>query len=57
MTVMAPIWIPPSTMNTAAGSRNAWIVINTEARSQSENALRLMPAEQCSRIRWRIWGR
>jgi hypothetical protein len=48
------VWIAPRAMNTRAGSRTAWTVIRIEARSQIANALRLIPAEHCSRNRWVI---
>jgi hypothetical protein len=56
MTVVATIWIPPSTMNTPAPMAMARAVVRTDASSHASNASRLMPAEQRALIRWEICG-
>jgi hypothetical protein len=56
MSMVATIWIPPSTMNTPAWMATARAVTRTDARSQTPNASRLMPAEQRALIRWEICG-
>jgi hypothetical protein len=56
MTVVATIWIPPSTMKTPAWMAMARAVIRRDARSHTSNASRLMPAEQRALTRWAICG-
>jgi hypothetical protein len=56
MTVVAMIWIPPSTMKTPAWMAIARAVTKKDARSHTANASRLMPAEQRALMRWEICG-
>jgi hypothetical protein len=54
MIVVATIWIPPSTMNTAAPMAMARAVVRTDASSQTSNASRLMPVAHRALSRWEI---
>jgi hypothetical protein len=56
MNAVATIWIPPSTMKTAAWMAMARAVVRTDASSQTSNASRLMPAAQRALMRWEICG-
>jgi hypothetical protein len=56
MSVVATIWIPPSTMNTPAWMAMARTVTRRDARSHTAKASRLMPAEQRALMRWEICG-
>jgi hypothetical protein len=56
MSVVATIWIPPSTMKTPAWMAMARVVTRRDARSHTSKASRLMPAEQRALMRWEICG-
>jgi len=52
ISVVATIWIAPSTMNTPAPMATARAVIRTDDSSHTPKAIRLMPAEQRALMRW-----
>jgi len=56
ISAVAMIWIPPSAIKTLAWMAMAHAVVRTDARSQTANASRLMPAEQRARMRCEICG-
>ena len=56
ISAVAAIWIPPSAMNTPAWMAMARVVVSRDARSQTSNASRLMPAEQRALTRCEICG-
>ena len=56
MSVVATIWMPPSTMKTLAPMAIACAVVRRDATSHTSNASWLMPAEQRALMRWAICG-
>src|SRR5438067_6120056 len=56
MRMVAMTWIAPRTMKTPARMAMAWVVTRSDDTSQTPNANRLMPAEQCALIRCEICG-
>jgi len=56
MSVVAAIWMPPSTIKTPAPIAIARAVVSRDASSHTPKASRLMPAEQRALMRWAICG-